>query len=761
MKDKKTFWVGLIALMVAAISAGASPVPEWLNPYDGSSPNTIALYRFEAEGIYTDSTTTYSGVIPDQTDRDRDAYYPTSSATCSFGTGGRFGEGLHVPGGSSSDSRCTTFQGTDIFPSGADPSLSIECWVRFSDNTGLQFLLSKGNAWSTLGGYDLWLENGVLKFALCDSNGIKMFTTVSWTPSIGAWYHVAATWNAATDTARIFIDGNEWAAKGFPGSKIVDHTARGLSLGQRAVATYYGLDGTIDEVRISNVAYEFLQPKPDHATYPWGEKFWFSFYSLDEADTQYALEHGATGLGPVYNEDQAFLLDWAETYDARVAYKVRPACMTTYNTYDIWDPAFVWPDDATISNDTVQAINAVKFDTNIAMWDLHPEEMLYYRPTNVHYLELVAGIVHEQDPFGRPMMMYESQNRTAANLSVTLPYQDICSKGMYVQIFEDGRFKDHRIWARWSMEQELGAIAASNSNAAPWIVLGMSQDAPEGQESLIESWCRHDAYMGLIMGGKGISIWSGWRGRSTWTNDFQTYFDAYLSVAADLNLERNLAPVFLQGTETAGVTHNVTAGPAMLELVYPAGVTNSYPPVTYTMLEFLGQHYLFMVNSATQAVTLVFSGVPDTVRTDLFQGLEYPASGGSFATTLAPYEVGAFRFSDYEAWRAIHFPSGGDDGEADDPDTDGRTNLEEYHAGTDPNVGTDFFKASLSFSNGWKNVSFNTSSNRFYNVDMSSNLAEGAWLSMLGNEQGTGMDLSVLDSNLYPNAFYRIQTGRP
>ena len=94
------------------------------------------------------------------------------------------------------------------------------------------------------------------------------------------------------------------------------------------------------------------------------------------------------------------------------------------------------------------------------------------------------------------------------------------------------------------MEQELGAIAAAHTNAVPWILLWMAWDANEGEEYLIEDWCRHDAYMGLIMGGKGISIWSGWRPRSGFENDFQAYFDGYLTVATDLNLGRNLVLFF-------------------------------------------------------------------------------------------------------------------------------------------------------------------------------------------------------------------------
>jgi hypothetical protein len=499
---------------------------------------------------------------------------------------------------------------------------------------------------------------------------------------------------------------------------------------------------------------------PGQATYPWGDNFWFSFYSSIGTDTTYAVEHGATGIGPYYGGLSGQVSPLAEAADlgANFSYKV---VLPSMDGFSPSNTNFVWPADATLIAEATAVVDAVKTNQNIVMWDLVPEELRHWKANEMNFIEVVSDAIRAADPHDRPVMMYEPNHRKTANLVNTIPHQDICAKGMYVTAVNGGDFRHHRIWARWSMEQELDAIAAANTNAVPWIMLWMAADAPEGEEHWIEGWCRHDAYMGLIMGGKGISIWSGWRPRNSWTNDFQTYFDAYLSVAADLNTERNFAPVFLYGTETTGVTHSVTSGPSSLELVYPAGITNNYPPVTYKMREFFGLHYLFMVNSATQSVTLTFNGVPDAVRTDLFTGANYPASGGSFGISLDPYEVAGFRFDGYEAWRAIHFPSGGDDGENDDPDLDGRTNCDEFNAGTDPNNGSDFFQSNLSFSNEWKSVSFNTASNRFYNVDMTTNLVEGNWFGMLGNEHGSGADISVLDTNNHPNTFYRTRVGRP
>ena len=516
---------------------------------------------------------------------------------------------------------------------------------------------------------------------------------------------------------------------------------------------------------VSLAAVSVAHAAPSRATYPWGEKFWFSFYSTIGADSAYAVEHGATGIGPYYGgtSGQVSPLAEATTLDANFSYKVNLPSMDGYKANDNFYPTWPWPSDAQLIAEATAVVDAVKTNQNIVMWDLVPEELRYWRANELNLLDVVSEAIRQADPYGRPVMMYEPNHRNASALAQTLPYQDICGKGMYIS--STSEFRHNRIWARWSMEQELGAIAAANTNASPWILLWMAADAIDGEEHLIEDWCRHDAYMGLIMGGKGISIWSGWRPRSGFANDFQAYSDGYLSVASDLNLERNLAPVFLYGTETAGVTHSVTAGPDNLELEYPTGTINNYPPVTYKMRAFLGQQYLFMVNSATQAVTLTFSGVPDAARTDLFTGTEYPASSGSFAITLDPYEVSGFRFDGYETWRDANFTPqqilDGDAAEGADPDLDERTNRDEFNAGTDPNLGTDFFQTDLSFSNGWKNISFNTSSQRFYNVDMATNLVGSDWLSMYGTELGTGMNFSITDTNQHPRAFYRTRASRP
>jgi hypothetical protein len=151
--------------------------------------------------------------------------------------------------------------------------------------------------------------------------------------------------------------------------------------------------------------------------------------------------------------------------------------------------------------------------------------------------------------------------------------------------------------------------------------------------------------MGLIMGGKGIEIFSGSQGRSGFANtNFYAYVNGYLTVARDLNGPLNLAPVFLFGRKQTNVSLAIDSGPASLQLAYDSIVTN-YPPITYLATVYAGTNYLFMVNSAGQSVTATFSGVPLQTREDLFVAGTSATPGGPFSVTLPAYGVKAFRFA--------------------------------------------------------------------------------------------------------------------
>lgn len=392
--------------------------------------------------------------------------------------------------------------------------------------------------------------------------------------------------------------------------------------------------------------------------YPRGNVFCFTFYSTSMADARYTLDNGATAIGPYYG-DQAGPLEHAARWNTRFIYKINPPSMSRVRVPDMNKPGFVWPDAGTISNEVVAIVNAMKTNRHIAMWDVEPEELRSWEPAQNRYLKQVSSAIRSADPEGRPIFLYECNNRGAGVLAESLKSLDVVSKGTYVNFIQDGAYITNRIWARWSMEEELKAIALGNTNAVPWIMLWMAADPPPGYTAAsVTNWCRHDAYAGLIMGGKGIEIWSGSRGRTSFSKaSFDAYLNGYLTVARDLNGPLNLAPVFLFGTQQTNVSMTITAGPKQLNLAY-LNTTNSYPPVTFLATRCKGTNYLFAVNSAEVPVTAVFSGLPPAMRSEVFNRSDEQTPNGTFQVTFAPLAVKGWRFATPEPALSPISPAG-------------------------------------------------------------------------------------------------------
>ncbi len=115
----------------------------------------------------------------------------------------------------------------------------------------------------------------------------------------------------------------------------------------------------------------------------------------------------------------------------------------------------------------------------------------------------------------------------------------------------------------------------------------------------------------------------------------------------------------------------------------------------------------------------------------------------------------------YLSWRDQHFSAGeissGLAGLDADPDGDGRSNWSEFLADTDPRDGTAFLNVAM----GPGQVSFNTSTSRLYTVEYTTNLASTAWQPLVENIPGTGVEISIVDTNGFENCYYRVKAARP
>lgn len=264
-----------VFLLVVSGSVFAVPYYYWASENDGAWPDTLYLWHFNQDEIYT--PTTPAGIAQACNEARSGATYDpgmayiSTASAATFGPGGKFGWGFRNVGGTDPNNKGRIYHSVSFFPIEPDPSLSVELWVKFSDTTGPQYLIDKKYSDTVYGGYEIHKSSdGRLWFAVGDGlKNIRIDSSVLiW--ETNRWYHIAGTWDAVDDTARLYRDGILIGSVVSAGSVIVNSTYE-VYLGQRHASTYGGLNGTLDEVIISKTAYAYAAPQTPH--YGWGKQY--------------------------------------------------------------------------------------------------------------------------------------------------------------------------------------------------------------------------------------------------------------------------------------------------------------------------------------------------------------------------------------------------------------------------------------------------------------------------------------------------------
>jgi hypothetical protein len=117
------------------------------------------------------------------------------------------------------------------------------------------------------------------------------------------------------------------------------------------------------------------------------------------------------------------------------------------------------------------------------------------------------------------------------------------------------------------------------------------------------------------------------------------------------------------------------------------------------------------------------------------------------------------------AWEWLNFGRTGIDPNAD-PDHDGRSNMQEYLAGTDPNNGGDYLHITaygFGREGATASLTWTSVANRFYHIDETPALGTGAWTeNALGLISPDGWSTTRTFSDaLATNRFYRIRVSLP
>lgn len=386
---------------------------------------------------------------------------------------------------------------------------------------------------------------------------------------------------------------------------------------------------------------------PSDGIYPQGRTMAFMGYSGEPARD---LTNGFTVAGPVYGNQLPYLLRCESNGWPSVAHIGLRVSFIEKNSvrYELNEPEL-----RRVIRKQMASLASFK---QIAWWAVTPEELRPWRDDEMNYLRLVCEVIRENDPRRRPIYLYNPNHRDAAALVLVARWVDAVSKGCYVNTV--GRKRD-RAWVRWSVEQELAAIkSAGRTNAFALLNPELCKDPEGGEDGEIRAWVRHDVYLGLSSGAKGVVVWSLYprkEAQRTW----QLWYDAYAECGRELNGPLGLAQVFLFGERRSDLTVRLVQGESIMSVTLGGEAepnttseqeraARKVAVPTWTAAEFAwgDSRWLFLINSANSPAGFVVSGWPAaSSASNLFERVNIPLpESGALPLSLPPYGVMALRF---------------------------------------------------------------------------------------------------------------------
>ena len=324
-------------------------------------------------------------------------------------------------------------------------------------------------------------------------------------------------------------------------------------------------------------------------------------YSLIEPELGQARADGLTAIGPYYGKSNLRkTIERAQIAKLPVLYTIGPRLDFEINQKQEYTRALTL-----LASEVAEASQ----HTEIGAWVLANEELRYWRKTEMDWLRNATQTIRANDPHNRPILMYEPNNRSAHALVKTSQYLDFIAKGTYANYVG---MKHTRTWIRHSIEQ---AVSAANStNTIPLAILWMARDQDNDEDIAdIQKWARHDVYLSLITGAKGIIIFSGWSKRPGFEKHYHDFYEGYTSAAKELSGELQLGRVFLYGKKQSGINISVIEGPETQQFKY-RDQTYEYTTISFKYLLLDDKHYLFIINSANEEVSISIDGLPASLQ---------------------------------------------------------------------------------------------------------------------------------------------------
>ena len=352
---------------------------------------------------------------------------------------------------------------------------------------------------------------------------------------------------------------------------------------------------------------------PADRFYPYGRRLPYMGYSGVPARD---LTNGFTVAGPCYGDDRPYVRMCASNgwpVVAHISHGITFTSKDPAKNYKLDEPAL----RASVAAE-VRALAPLK---EVLWWAVHPEELRPWRKDEMRYLEIVCEAIRANDPLQRPIYHYNPNHRDAGSLAPIAKQVDVVAKGCYVN--SSGKKRD-RAWAGWSIEQEEAAIRTNGRPRAISLVMPeLCKDPETGEEKEIRSWVRHDVYLGLVKGAKGLCLWSLFK-RKEVAKTWPLWYDAYAECGRELNGPLGLAQVFLFGGEpSAKLDVRQVSGPSAAAVKLggdaEAGTTTEQERQareqkmeSWTAREYAygGEHWLFLINSANEPAAFEIAGWP-------------------------------------------------------------------------------------------------------------------------------------------------------
>lgn len=370
---------------------------------------------------------------------------------------------------------------------------------------------------------------------------------------------------------------------------------------------------------------------PADKLYPAGRQLLFTGYSPRHSESLKAMHF--TAIGAAYGGQVQQLREAALQLGLPLITSVNPEIdgqrigVTYFDQKEVDQDAL----EASVRSQVREILE--RYSSHLAMWIVTPEELRSWRRHEMEYLRRATAAIRELDPLKRPIFMYEPNHRTAEGLAATGVFQDVMAKGMYVNA---GGYAHARTWVRYSTEQM--AKAREKLGRPEMLILAvpeMYQDPPPEDRPLIPEWVRHDVYLSLLCGARGVLIFSLAPRRNFSCHG--AYLQAYSQVAAELNGEAGMAELLLFGKPCRDLQVTVTAGETDQVLSFNLSRSSTLMPTvqSYELLHSRGR-FLFIVNSAESPVTVAVSGQPRDAR--ILDALsQQPVTPGNLI--IKPYAV--------------------------------------------------------------------------------------------------------------------------